>query len=49
MLDHTAGSPAVLFDGIPGYPVGRRVLVNTLGTLARQALVCLSSSAIRAA
>ena len=28
LLDHTEGSPAVLFDDIPGYPSGYRVLVN---------------------
>src|ERR1051326_3846068 len=38
LLDHTEGAPCVLFDEIPGYPVGRRVLVNTNGTLKRQAI-----------
>lgn len=38
MLDHSAGSPAVLFDEIPGYPRGHRVIVNTNGTLERQAV-----------
>ena len=38
MLDHTAGSPCVLFDAIPGYPSGRRVVVNTNGTIRRQAV-----------
>jgi 4-hydroxy-3-polyprenylbenzoate decarboxylase len=38
MLDHTAGSPCVLFDAIPGYPEGHRVVVNTNGTLTRQAV-----------
>ncbi len=28
LLDATDGSPAVLFDDIPGYPKGRRVIVN---------------------
>jgi 4-hydroxy-3-polyprenylbenzoate decarboxylase len=37
MLDHTEGSPAVLFDDVPGYPAGFRVLVNASGTPARQA------------
>src|SRR6266540_4040350 len=38
MLDHTAGSPCVLFDAIPGYPDGHRVVVNTNGTIRRQAV-----------
>lgn len=38
MLDHAEGSPCVLFDEIPGYPAGRRVLVNTNGTPVRQAV-----------
>jgi 4-hydroxy-3-polyprenylbenzoate decarboxylase len=38
MLDHSEGSPAVLFDDIPGYPAGRRVLVNANGTPGRQAV-----------
>lgn len=38
MLDHTAGSPCVLFDEIPGYPAGHRVIVNTNGTIQRQAI-----------
>jgi UbiD family decarboxylase len=38
MLDHAEGSPAVIFDDIPGYPSGRRVLVNASGTPARQAV-----------
>jgi UbiD family decarboxylase len=38
MLDHTEGSPCVLFDGIPGFRDGYRVAVNTQGTLRRQAL-----------
>jgi 4-hydroxy-3-polyprenylbenzoate decarboxylase len=38
MLDHTAGSPCVLFDAIPGYPTGRRVVTNCNGTLTRQAV-----------
>jgi 4-hydroxy-3-polyprenylbenzoate decarboxylase len=37
MLDHTAGSPSVLFDDIPGFDRGR-VLVNANGTLKRQAI-----------
>lgn len=37
MLDHTAGSPCVLFDDIPGFDEGR-VLVNANGTLRRQAI-----------
>ncbi len=38
MLDHAEGSPCVLFDEVPGYPAGRRVIVNCNGTLARQAV-----------
>ncbi|MEA2622497.1 MAG: hypothetical protein QOH61_1407 [Chloroflexota bacterium] len=38
LLDHTEGSPAVLFDDIPGYPQGYRVLVNANGTPQRQAV-----------
>jgi 4-hydroxy-3-polyprenylbenzoate decarboxylase len=38
LLDHTEGSPCVLFDDVPGYPSGYRVLVNSSGTPARQAV-----------
>lgn len=38
MLHHTDESPAVLFDNIPGFPRGYRVLVNTLGARPRLAL-----------
>lgn len=38
MLHHTLGSPAVLFDAIPGYPAGHRILVNTNATRSRLAL-----------
>lgn len=38
LLDHTEGSPAVLFDEVPGYPAGRRVLVNASGTPERMAV-----------
>ncbi len=38
LLDHTEGSPCVLFDAVPGYPVGHRVLVNCSGTPERQAV-----------
>jgi UbiD family decarboxylase len=37
-LDQHEGSPAVVFDRIPGFEPGYRVLVNALGTRARQAL-----------
>jgi len=37
MLHHTEESPAVLFDAIPGYPKGWRVLVNSLGNRSRLA------------
>ena len=36
MLDGTDGSPCVLFDDVPGYPSGHRVIVNCNGTIARQ-------------
>src|SRR3954454_25286368 len=35
VLHHTAGSPAVLFDNIPGYPAGYRILVNPFNTHSR--------------
>jgi 4-hydroxy-3-polyprenylbenzoate decarboxylase len=35
---HVRGGPAVLFDDIPDYPSGYRVLINTLGSLNRLAL-----------
>jgi UbiD family decarboxylase len=38
MLHHTDGSPAVLFDEIPGYERGRRILVNANATRRRLAL-----------
>lgn len=38
MLDHAEGSPCVLFDDVPGYPTGHRVIVNCNGTPARQAV-----------
>jgi UbiD family decarboxylase len=38
MLIHTLGSPAVLFDDIPGYPAGHRLLVNANATPSRLAL-----------
>ena len=38
LLDRTEGAPSVLFDEVPGYEAGRRVLVNCNGTLARQAV-----------
>ncbi len=38
MLDHTPNSPCVLFDNIPGYPTGFRVVANTGGTRERQAV-----------
>ncbi len=38
MLHHTDDSPAVLFDKIPGYPAGYRVLVNSMATRGRIAL-----------
>jgi len=38
MLDHTEGSPCVLFDEIPNFKPGYRVLVNSMGSPKRQAL-----------
>ena len=38
MLVHTLGAPAVLFDNIPGYPAGHRLLVNANATRSRLAL-----------
>ena len=38
MLHHTDESPAVLFDAIPGYEPGYRVLVNSLGARGRLAM-----------
>src|SRR2546425_321389 len=42
MLDHEEGSPAIVFDDVPGYPSGRRVIVNCNGPPPRQAVtLCL--------
>src|SRR5919109_2891269 len=38
MLDHTEESPCVLFDEIPNYQPGYRVLVNGMGSRKRQAV-----------
>src|SRR5712692_2756073 len=38
ILMEKPGNPAVLFDGIPGYPPGRRVLGNVLTSPARVAI-----------
>ena len=38
MLIHTLGAPSVLFDDIPGYPSGQRILVNGNATRSRLAL-----------
>ncbi|MBM4298526.1 MAG: UbiD family decarboxylase, partial [Deltaproteobacteria bacterium] len=38
MLDHTAESPCVLFDEIPGFRKGYRVLANGMGSIKRQAI-----------
>src|SRR3954467_2922947 len=37
VLDHSTGSPVVLFGDIPGFASGR-VIVNCNGTIARQAI-----------
>ena len=38
MLDHTEGSPCVLFDEIANFKPGYRVLVNSMGSTKRQAV-----------
>src|ERR1044071_1022930 len=38
MLDHAEESPCVLFDEIPNYKPGNRVLVNSMGSCKRQAI-----------
>ena len=38
MLDHAEESPCVLFDEIPNYKPGHRVLVNSMGSRKRQAI-----------
>ena len=38
MLDHTKDAPCVIFDNIPGYSMGYRVIVNCNGTKKRQAV-----------
>lgn len=38
MLHHTDDSPAVIFDQIPGFEPGNRILVNSLATRPRLAL-----------
>lgn len=38
MLDHNENSPCVLFDEIPNFPAGHRVLVNSMGSRKRQAI-----------
>lgn len=38
VLEHTLRSPTVVFDDIPGYQPGWRVLVNANGTIRRQAV-----------
>lgn len=38
MFDHADGSPAGLFDEIPGFEPGYRVLSNSMGTRGRQAI-----------
>src|SRR5215813_9930516 len=38
MLDHTEESPCVLFDEIPNFKPGYRVLVNGMGSRKRQAV-----------
>ncbi|MBI4319370.1 MAG: UbiD family decarboxylase [Chloroflexi bacterium] len=38
LLHHKQGSPVVIFDNIPGYPQGYRVMVNGYGSYRRIAL-----------
>src|SRR5437660_11786415 len=38
MLDHTEESPCVLFDQIPNFEQGYRVLVNSMGSRRTQAV-----------
>jgi len=38
LAQHRENGPAVLFDEVPGYPKGYRILVNSLGSLRRTAL-----------
>src|ERR687887_269871 len=38
MLVHSDGAPAVLFDKVPGYPTGYRLLVNAQGERPRVAV-----------
>src|SRR4029453_4948921 len=38
MLDHNEDSPCVLFDEIPNFEQGYRVLVNSMGSRKRQAV-----------
>src|SRR5262249_48358961 len=38
MLDHADESPCVLFDEIPNFKSGYRVLVNSMGSRKRQAV-----------
>ncbi|HKF19745.1 MAG TPA: hypothetical protein VKF14_21515, partial [Candidatus Dormibacteraeota bacterium] len=38
VLQHREGAPAVVFDRVPGYDPGFRVLVNSFGSIDRIAL-----------
>ena len=38
MLDHNGESPCVLFDEIPNFKPGYRVLANSIGSRVRQAV-----------
>ncbi len=38
LLQHTEDAPAVLFDNVPGYRSGFRVLVNALGSIDRMSV-----------
>src|SRR5574341_802270 len=39
LAQHQINGPAVLFDGIKGYPDGFRIACNTLGSASRTALL----------
>ena len=44
MLDHSNDAPCVVFEDIPGYSAGHRVIVNCNGTRKRQAITLGISS-----
>ena len=44
ILQHDDSAPAVMFDNIPGYPPGYRVLCNTFGGQRKNSILGLPSS-----